>query len=92
MKSCNLGPMRIATCVTTKTTFLIRKFALFACRFWLLFFDHSAHSEVTTGKCTVGGTDVEFGAYDNHIHNEEVYHDLCSMKKRNTLLSQVDDW
>ncbi|XP_065209606.1 protein vav isoform X2 [Planococcus citri] len=45
--------------------------------------------EVTTGKCTVGGTDVEFGAYDNHIHNEEVYHDLCSIKKRNTLLSQI---
>lgn len=47
--------------------------------------------EVTVRKFTVGGNDVEFGAYDNHIHNEEVYHHLCSVKKRNTLLSQVEN-
>lgn len=43
--------------------------------------------ETMSRKCTIGGADVEFGAYDNHVHNEEIraYHHLCSLKKRNTL-------
>ena len=48
-------------------------------------------SEVTERRCSVGGTDIEYAAYDNHIHNEEVYHHLCSIKKRNTLVTQVEN-
>lgn len=53
----------------------------------MAFIDKYEYREVTVRKCSIGGTDIEFGAYDNHVHNEEVYHHLCSVKKRNTLLS-----
>ncbi|KAG8284415.1 Guanine nucleotide exchange factor vav2 [Homalodisca vitripennis] len=35
------------------------------------------------------GDQVEYAHYDTHVHNEEIYQDLCSIDKKSTLPSQL---
>lgn len=74
---------------------IVKSLFLALCCFWLMwavsvhvacvFSEDGQPAEVRTPL----GDHVEYAHYDTHIHNEEIYQDLCSIDKKTTSHSQV---